>query len=312
MINFKHIKHWNKGQMKTFISGLTTYLHQYYKEFNNPLQAIRFKIGQLEEINLDFKDEQIPTIHLTKAGKHILTSYINSKYNHDEKYIDLYRDILNQLNTDNEYVDFKGIKVPNKAEYVWLFFEFYGSYDLINYENRTVIDIGSNIGDTSLNFANHGATVYAYEVVPYIHEISKDLLELNPQYDGKIYYFNKAVASKKGTITISYDEEDANIGGASIYSDEEKGFEIETLSIQDILDENNIEADVLKMDCEGCEYNIILTADLTKFKDVILEYHNVEGHTPQELVDKLKKEGFTVKQFPDRLINNLGIIHAYK
>lgn len=66
------------------------------------------------------------------------------------------------------------------------------------------------------------------------------------------------------------------------------------------------------MDCEGCEYNIILTADLTQFNDIILEYHNVEGHTPQELVNKLEQEGFTVKQFPDRLINNLGIIHAYK
>lgn len=197
MINFKHIQYWNKGQMKEFASGLTSYIHQYFKEFNNPVQAIRFKIGQTEEINLDFKDEQIPTIHLTKEGKHILTSYINSKYNHGEKYVNLYRNILSQLNTNKEYIDFEGIKVPNRAEYVWLFFEFYGSYDLINYENRTVIDIGSNIGDTSLNFANHGATVYAYEVVPYIHEISKQILELNLNMKKKYITLTKQYHAKK-------------------------------------------------------------------------------------------------------------------
>ncbi|MEM3859391.1 MAG: FkbM family methyltransferase, partial [Candidatus Micrarchaeaceae archaeon] len=50
---------------------------------------------------------------------------------------------------------------------------------------------------------------------------------------------------------------------------------------------------ILKMDCEGCEYNLLNEDDETikKFSMIQIEYH----YGYEKLVDKLKECGFTVK-----------------
>ncbi|MEM3859552.1 MAG: FkbM family methyltransferase [Candidatus Micrarchaeaceae archaeon] len=51
---------------------------------------------------------------------------------------------------------------------------------------------------------------------------------------------------------------------------------------------------ILKMDCEGCEYGIILNAKpetLKKFDQIMIEYH----YGYKNLVRKLKEAGFHVK-----------------
>ncbi len=67
------------------------------------------------------------------------------------------------------------------------------------------------------------------------------------------------------------------------------------------------------MDCEGCEYNIILNCNLNMFNDIILEYHQALMKKPYTLlVDELKKQGFDVKIFHDNPKDEIGIIYAYK
>ena len=69
------------------------------------------------------------------------------------------------------------------------------------------------------------------------------------------------------------------------------------------------------MDCEGCEFEIILNEDLTMFNDIIFEHHSgMVGKDYNVLIEKLKKENFKINRFPVAINNfdEIGIIHAYK
>ena len=92
--------------------------------------------------------------------------------------------------------------------------------------------------------------------------------------------------------------------------DFENGIKVVLTSLKSILDENNLSEDdeiVLKMDCEGCEYETILSADqktLQRFKQIQLEYH----YGYNNLRAKLEKSGFKVsvskpKTNPRHIIN---------
>jgi hypothetical protein len=68
------------------------------------------------------------------------------------------------------------------------------------------------------------------------------------------------------------------------------------MNLEGILNENNLISDssmILKMDCEGCEYEPILSTNestLRKFSHIMIEYHF--GY--KNLEEKLEKCGFEV------------------
>jgi hypothetical protein len=72
---------------------------------------------------------------------------------------------------------------------------------------------------------------------------------------------------------------------------------------------------LLKLDCEGCEYGLILDANretLRRFKRIIIEYHN--GY--ENLCNKLREAGFFVRHtVPKRMPSGrktlmIGLIFA--
>lgn len=105
------------------------------------------------------------------------------------------------------------------------------------------------------------------------------------------------------TVATSYDAGKTN---------KSKIYEIESVTIPYILKNYGITPDILKMDCEGCEYAIIMNTDLSMFNDIIFEYHSkIVGISRQVLIDELKNQGFNIKYGEDSS-NDLGVIHAYK
>ena len=69
------------------------------------------------------------------------------------------------------------------------------------------------------------------------------------------------------------------------------------------------------MDCEGCEFEVILNEDLSMFNDIIFEHHSkMVGKDYNILIDKLKKENFKINTFISNNDNfdEIGMIHAYK
>ena len=100
----------------------------------------------------------------------------------------------------------------------------------------------------------------------HIYELGLENIELNPNLKNKIQYINKAVGGKKGTMNIT-------TRSIKAYVDENDSYEIDVITIEDIINEYNFPYDVLKMDCEGCEFEIINNYDLSKFNEIIFEHH---------------------------------------
>lgn len=81
-----------------------------------------------------------------------------------------------------------------------------------------------------------------------------------------------------------------------------KGFEIYTITLSKIVHDYGIDNAVLKMDCEGCEYNLLSEDNevLKKFKRIQIEYH----YGYKDLVDKLMANNFKVRYTQPKKIYN--------
>jgi len=161
-------------------------------------------------------------------------------------------------------------------------------YDDLNVKGKQVIDIGADCGDTAIQFAYRGAReVYAYE--PNLNAFKAlELTLLNNSYK-QIKAYNIAVLGNAQTIGIN-PEAKANRGGKII----EGNYQIKATTLNNIVKEHNIIDGVLKMDCEGYEYDIIAGASdktLLAFADVVIEYHNY----PKDLPSKFRKLGYKVE-----------------
>jgi hypothetical protein len=69
------------------------------------------------------------------------------------------------------------------------------------------------------------------------------------------------------------------------------GVNIPIYSLDDLIERYG-PFEVLKMDCEGCEYDAVLNSNrITEFEEIQIEYH----YGPLLLVNRLKQFGFDVR-----------------
>jgi hypothetical protein len=131
-------------------------------------------------------------------------------------------------------------------------------YDLIDVNSKIVIDIGASIGDSAIYFASRGALVYAYEAD-------------DERFDNATY--NIAINNLQNKIFLQKRSIDSNNEIVEICS-------------------KNVKTDVfLKIDCEGCEHQILKNKLPSNVLACVLEYHG-ESKT---LIDSLKSQGFRCK-----------------
>jgi FkbM family methyltransferase len=166
-------------------------------------------------------------------------------------------------------------------------------YQYLPVKNKIVIDIGANIADSSIYFALRGASkIIGLEPFPKNYELAQKNINLN-NFSNKINLFLAGCSGNKDEITI---DPDYNSGINSILKDFKLGIKVPILTLGDILNENKLMSDgsiILKMDCEGCEYEAILSAEkntLQKFSHVMIEYH----YGYKDLKKKLERSGFRV------------------
>jgi|TARA_B110000467_G_C18238631_1_gene433188 FkbM family methyltransferase len=164
-------------------------------------------------------------------------------------------------------------------------------YNEFPIKNSLVVDIGANIGDSSIYFSLCGAAkVIALEPVLSNYNAMKKNIEINEIKNIEIK--NAGCGAEKRKITINSDKRS---NGEMILS--ENGSEVEIITLTDIVNEYNIEAGLLKLDCEGYEQEIIMSTGskiLSKFKYISGELHYHTIKPINEMKEKLEKAGFTV------------------
>jgi FkbM family methyltransferase len=165
-------------------------------------------------------------------------------------------------------------------------------YDFLPVEGKTVIDIGANIGDSCIYFALRNASkVIGIEPFPKNYRAAEKNIEVNG-FANKITLQLAGCNDSGGAITIDphYESE-----GRSTLVNSKQGVKIPLFTLRDILSQNNVRKGeaVLKMDCEGCEYDAILSSSadtLRFFSHIQIEYHL--GY--ENLKEKLQNCGYHV------------------
>jgi FkbM family methyltransferase len=189
-------------------------------------------------------------------------------------------------------------------------------YSWLNVKNRVVIDIGANIGDSAIYFALKGAKhVYAFEPYPYSYGLAIRNIRLNGLED-KVTLLNEGCGRKKGKIKI--DTSYKNLGGTDL-KNFKNGTNIIITTLGKLVKRFGItEEAVLKIDCEGCEYGVLLGAqdsDLRRFKQIQIEYHYGYLNIKRKLKDSEFKVTNTLPKYAtDFEAENkdiiLGLIYA--
>nr|MDP9290581.1 FkbM family methyltransferase [Thermoproteota archaeon] len=164
-------------------------------------------------------------------------------------------------------------------------------YHFLPVRGKTVVDIGANIGDSSIYFALRGANkVIAIEPFPVSYEAATKNLEFN-NLSEQIILLQAGCAADLGSITI---DKDFGSDKDSSLQEFQNGIRIPLLTLEYILNEFAVPSNsILKMDCEGCEYEVMLSSSpdtLRKFSHMQIEYHY--GH--KSIKTKLESSGFKV------------------
>ncbi len=163
-------------------------------------------------------------------------------------------------------------------------------YNWLNAKDRQVVDIGANIGDTAVYFSKikKAKKVIAFEPYPYAFNLAKKNVRINKLKN--VALLNQGVGGKRKFVTIKTDFVNTEGSNLKIFN---AGKRIRIVTLEDIVKKYDIKKGVLKMDCEGCEYQIILNANnevLRKFNQIMVECH----YGYKNIERKLKDAGFKV------------------
>jgi len=164
------------------------------------------------------------------------------------------------------------------------------TWKLEKIKDKIVIDVGAFIGDSSISFAKHGAKkVIAIEPLPTNFDIAEINIKENNLTE-KIELLFSACGGNSNEIKVDPTKESSPQASLKTSTD---GVTIPMYSLEELVEKYNIQSGVLKMNCEGCEYDTILHSSkdiLRKFELIMIEYH----YGYKNLKQKLESCGFRV------------------
>jgi len=169
-----------------------------------------------------------------------------------------------------------------------------------------VIDVGAHIGSFAIRalFDNPGIKVLAFEPDPRNFTLLRDNATRNHLGADRLQLFNLAVSSTEGELMFSRGRTSttgsvARTGFFKAPADAELVV-VSATTVDDIFRRNSIErCRLLKVDCEGSEYDILTTLPddtLARIENIIVEVHPARAGVPSELREVLEKRGFEVSE----------------
>ena len=199
-----------------------------------------------------------------------------------------------------------GIKciIRNRSDTV-VFLEnfFLDNYDRVEgftiKEKDVIVDIGAHVGYFTIYAAKKAkrGKVISFEPSKESFKVLKNNLKINNIQNVNVE--NIGVRNESGTSTL-YVDEDNEIGNSMFSNDKNLIKEnVQVTSIPEIIKKYNIKSiDLLKLDCEGAEYEIILKLPiniLNKIKRISMEVHKIDNFDIKDIEKFLLENNFQVK-----------------
>lgn len=197
-------------------------------------------------------------------------------------------------------------------------------YDYMTSSKSIVIDIGANVGITSLFFSrlDYVDKIYAFEPVKDTFEQAQYNMSLNRSVHKIASIQNIGLGKNQRKEVFLFDKEwKGNTGVRGVaspsYLNNNNAKEIEvtiasaTLEIEKILVANNDASVIVKMDCEGAEYEILedlfQSGMINKIDVLVLEWHD-KGSTSIEKILLDSNFDFFSRSYD----SHTGMIYAFK
>jgi FkbM family methyltransferase len=236
---------------------------------------------------------KFPIKAILRSGKHISLHTFNAMYvlafTQDFKKVqcDTESDLVTISSESNKKIMFYG--GINNGDITYGFLK--KDYGKLPVNEKFVVDIGANIGDTPIYFALNGAKkVIGLEPFPKNYELANKNIIANNLSD-KIIILLAGCSAENKFITINPNYKSNHESKLIEFQD---GKQIPLLTLENIFNQYDIPfGSILKMDCEGCENDIIMSASketLQRFSHMQIEYHS--GY--KTLKGKLERCGFKV------------------
>jgi FkbM family methyltransferase len=211
----------------------------------------------------------------------------------------------------------------NSALEVWVIAETWVHNDYLREVGQvlpdwTVVDIGAGIGEFTVLAARlcPAGQVYAFEPLARSFELLKENLAINGITN--VQALNLAVSSESRMLSRVEARMDSVSTRYSGNSDGDGGDKARTESVQALPLEAIVErlpghwCDLLKVDCEGCEYDLLLGSHrdvLNRIGRISMEYHEFDRRVG-DLMPALEAAGFTVRLRANPVHANIGFLYA--
>jgi len=245
------------------------------------------------------------------------------------RYLELFKNVANPA----EYLSNKVVRKkrpltivtkPNAVEFkvspsLYLVFKEIFMVDVYNIDylisllpsSPTVIDIGANAGffDILLLSKLKDSKIYAYEPVPSNVLYIESLLKENNWIRSQVKLFPKAVTgADSGGLELFMEDTADNQVVASVFNgfnvNNTKKIKVESITLTQIINDIGSKTiDLLKMDCEGSEYDIVYNTPKELFEritNLFIEVHDIdkEKNNIQYFDSYIKSMGYKTTYSP--------------
>jgi FkbM family methyltransferase len=150
-----------------------------------------------------------------------------------------------------------------------------------------VLDIGAHVGtfSCSLGRLHPQATVDAYEPTYDTAQFLRRNVAANG-LEGRIHVHEAALAGETGFAMFERTGNASGFNRLAAVDGRDEGIRVETVSFDDVVARSDQPIELVKMDCEGGEYDLVYRSDPANWQSVqrlVLEYHPVQGESWEEL-----------------------------
>ncbi|MGI6250742.1 MAG: FkbM family methyltransferase [Anaerolineaceae bacterium] len=179
-----------------------------------------------------------------------------------------------------------------------------------------VVDIGAAIGEFPLEVASIACKVFAFEPNPE----SLSILRENMRRNGinNVDSYPLGVWNSAGRMQLSLPQGEP-LQAQTVENDSSAAQQesFETVTLGDVVEDYvRGKVDLLKMDCEGAEYPILLntgTEILAKIDRVIMEYHDLDNERNHAVLHAFfEAKGYKVRRTENPVHSNIGYLFAWR